>query len=769
MGLITQNSELRILATLSASKRKQERAVFKNQAVQERELDLDPQKSQLQVDAAKDKKIGRRKSLNRSGSTSFFDPDNPLILVPGVGVRSSRLQIDAGIKVKKSRRDEINRREILLDLNDPESGVVPGVGERDSILQIDAAKEIKIGRRKSLNRLGSTSFFNDPDNPLILVPGEDGRDSRLQIDAAKNKKQERKESIEDPQTLVDSTRFRNLKYSETRAIRDPAVIKNLPDKRRETGLFDELGAGLQSFISKRADDAERITRTLTRPEGIRFVANQALLNQNQAIRSLTALRPGEIDGGRAARGAARVLGVPASAIAQSAVSGTGSRLIQGGIPINGGYLSEGSTLRGFLSSFNPFSSGDSDISKSSQALRGGVINDSFVPSEYKGLSKDSNDIRKFGLENIEAAQKISLGGEDSTLLNSTYLRDTEGKGKLLQTLRSSKNNELTEKRKAGTLTFEQRTNPRKLSSRLDDIGVKSEYVIPEESNGVRDGGIDTEDGKTNIDRAKEKALKEKDKSERKKKFIPFKPDEKKYTKTPGHLLDGQEGLRERFFTINRATTDSPDEDKINVLDVKTTEIVNPAESIDQIIPFKFKVYPGNSEPELLYFRAYLEALGDNYSGTWSPTNYIGRADPVYTYENFSRGVSFSFKMATHSKTDLKPLYDKLNRLAGTTAPHYDGNGFFKQGVFIELTIGDYLKKVPGFFNSVDLTWAIQYPWETEDEGRKVPHILDINCSFQPIHNFNPQYRKDFIGPIEEPPLLANVSPATGTIEGETLT
>ncbi len=447
--------------------------------------------------------------------------------------------------------------------------------------------------------------------------------------------------------ITQRSNLRNLKYSETGAVRAPAIVKGFNDRKRGIGLIS--GLGLQ--VSKRADDVVRITKTLTRPEGIRFLANQALLNQNQAISALTTGRP--VDKGRVVRGAARILGIPATAIAQSAVSGTGLRFIQGGTPINGGYLSPDPGFKGMISNLNPFGSGDSQISKSSQALRGEVINDSFVRSRY-GIPEESNEPRKGGTGLIsKAKERANIG-----------------------------------------------------------ISIRPKKTDASDSNSVT--------------------------------YVPFK------AQTP---------LSSKFFlprvgdTKGIKSNSAREQDRINafpVMEFRSEEIPSEIDSL-QLIPFRFFVFPGNGTPELLFFRAYLETLGDNYSGTWSPTNYIGRADPVYTYDSFNRSLSFSFKVATHSRWDLKPLYDKLNRLVSTTAPRYDANGFFKQGVFVKATIGDYVNKIPGFFNSIDLNWEINFPWETEGEGRRVPHILNVNCSFQPIHDFNPQYGEgfNFIGPVSE--------------------
>jgi hypothetical protein len=175
------------------------------------------------------------------------------------------------------------------------------------------------------------------------------------------------------------------------------------------------------------------------------------------------------------------------------------------------------------------------------------------------------------------------------------------------------------------------------------------------------------------------------------------------------------------------------------------------EQTSDLIDFNIQIYePGNSTPFYMYFRAYLESLDDSYSGKWNSTNYIGRAESLYNYTGFDRTINFNFKAAASSKQEMKGMYDKLNYLAGSTAPSYSTT--FMRGVFTKLTIGDYFRELPGFCNSVGLSWNTSYPWEIDykiDQADKdlpsLPHILDVKVSYTPIHTKTPQFKDSFIG------------------------
>ena len=72
-----------------------------------------------------------------------------------------------------------------------------------------------------------------------------------------------------------------------------------------------------------------------------------------------------------------------------------------------------------------------------------------------------------------------------------------------------------------------------------------------------------------------------------------------------------------------------------------------------------------------------------------------------------------------------------------------------RGTLVKLTVGDYLKDTFGFFPSIGLSWDVTYPWEINLEDSqdlmKVPHLLNVDVSFTPIHNFAPKTTSTFIG------------------------
>ena len=191
-------------------------------------------------------------------------------------------------------------------------------------------------------------------------------------------------------------------------------------------------------------------------------------------------------------------------------------------------------------------------------------------------------------------------------------------------------------------------------------------------------------------------------------------------------------------------------DLINQLDVvyDSTDDVYADAKYRDLIDFRFDIVQTDtpSQWDSLFFRAFLDDFGDNYNANWNEFQYNGRGESFYTYNNFKRTVSFSFKIAAQSRHELHPLYKKLNYLASSLAPDY-GEGGRMRGTYVKLTIGDYLTRTPGILTSIAIKWKTDYPWEitidmpengSSQDLQELPHILDVSCQFTPIHNFVPR-------------------------------
>jgi hypothetical protein len=159
---------------------------------------------------------------------------------------------------------------------------------------------------------------------------------------------------------------------------------------------------------------------------------------------------------------------------------------------------------------------------------------------------------------------------------------------------------------------------------------------------------------------------------------------------------------------------------------------------------------GSLNTDVLAFRAYLENLTDNFNPVWKEFNYLGRGEPFYTYEKFSRDINFTFTLFAHSEQEMSALYTKLNYLMSLATPDYKNNQM--RGNYIYLTIGDYIYRQPGVMSSLNISDHFTLPWEialnepdlespnnqANAKQYEIPKYLKVQLAFKPIHNFLPK-------------------------------
>jgi len=170
-----------------------------------------------------------------------------------------------------------------------------------------------------------------------------------------------------------------------------------------------------------------------------------------------------------------------------------------------------------------------------------------------------------------------------------------------------------------------------------------------------------------------------------------------------------------------------------------------------IIKFGFECID-NDDPTkaiALVFRAFLEGqITDSHSGEFNSFKYLGRGETFRTYQGFDRTVGFGFKIYMQSRQEMLPLYTKLNNLVSQVYPDYSAQSNLMRGNVVKLTIGDYLYRVPGFLESVNVTidnsntpWEIVLDSTTETDVAQLPHMITVQCSFKPIMDILPRKAK----------------------------
>ena len=219
-------------------------------------------------------------------------------------------------------------------------------------------------------------------------------------------------------------------------------------------------------------------------------------------------------------------------------------------------------------------------------------------------------------------------------------------------------------------------------------------------------------------------------------------------------LKGDQGATEFSSRVTYRDVNPTKVDKVNAMNpfayaANSTDpwAAGGSEGTKDIIKFAFECLSNDyvGDAVALVFRAYLTSFTDNHSAEYNSFKYLGRGETFRTYQGFDRSVSFGFKIAAQSRAEMKPLYAKLNYLISQTYPDYSAKSKLMRAPVIQLTIGDYLFRVPGFLESVNITALNDAAWEIaldptglDSDINQVPQMIEVQCSFKPIHNFLPR-------------------------------
>jgi hypothetical protein len=148
----------------------------------------------------------------------------------------------------------------------------------------------------------------------------------------------------------------------------------------------------------------------------------------------------------------------------------------------------------------------------------------------------------------------------------------------------------------------------------------------------------------------------------------------------------------------------------------------------------FTSYPPGGGGRTVKFPAYIDSISDSYNGSWDEHKDMGRADPKFMYNQYSRDISISFKTAALEAGEHDTWLKAINSLTDMTKPQYS-SGVGYNGVLCRLEIAK-LYNVIGFLQNVNVTIDNETPWIDLK-----PLYLSIDVQFRAIEDVKPDYGK----------------------------
>lgn len=194
-------------------------------------------------------------------------------------------------------------------------------------------------------------------------------------------------------------------------------------------------------------------------------------------------------------------------------------------------------------------------------------------------------------------------------------------------------------------------------------------------------------------------------------------------------------------------------DKVTATDIFSKESYSGQRlSVDDFYPagttdlIKFWFEDAEFGNNVMIFRATITGLSDSFSPGWDRIETMGRPDGMYVYTSFERSISFEFRVAALSRSEMIPMWRKLNFLATYTMPDYgDVNSSWKHsGPFMRMTLGDLYWRQPGFISSLsynfpdDTSWDIADDANENDDAKQLPTVVDVSLTYNLISDHRPR-------------------------------
>jgi len=150
----------------------------------------------------------------------------------------------------------------------------------------------------------------------------------------------------------------------------------------------------------------------------------------------------------------------------------------------------------------------------------------------------------------------------------------------------------------------------------------------------------------------------------------------------------------------------------------------------------------------IYFRGYVTGMVENVNPSFTPTNYIGRSEPVYMYERAERDLSFNLRVYPANINQFDKMYEKIEKLTSLAYPEYlqdtDNSSLTRmKAPFTELYmahIGSKVKGQFGFIKSLSYTVNETGDW---DALSALPRLFDIAISYQILNRKPPSMGDKF--------------------------
>lgn len=196
---------------------------------------------------------------------------------------------------------------------------------------------------------------------------------------------------------------------------------------------------------------------------------------------------------------------------------------------------------------------------------------------------------------------------------------------------------------------------------------------------------------------------------------------------PDHAVESDTNFQSFAFSVSGSYFDKMNDQRWAL--VSGSVLPSPTEGFPQdYISVKFYDTVNNITIPL---RSSIRRITENVSPAYVDEKYIGRLERNVVYSGASRKLVVGMWIVAFSPNELDTIWKRINYLTGLAFPSkYTSDGYMVPN-FVKLTIGNYYSEQPGYISALTSNITEIASWVV-DEGSQVPRHIELDFSFDVI-------------------------------------
>mgnify|MGYP005825482849 CR=1 FL=1 len=166
-------------------------------------------------------------------------------------------------------------------------------------------------------------------------------------------------------------------------------------------------------------------------------------------------------------------------------------------------------------------------------------------------------------------------------------------------------------------------------------------------------------------------------------------------------------------------------------------------------PQDIRFFNGRSSEDPVVFRAFLTSFSDKYASNWNETPVFARMDPIYTYQNTTRVISFGIDVPAYGILEARDNLEKFSKLVRMIYPTYSkaakGHGL-KTSPIVGIKFGNLISDAGqgskrglfGILGGVEVTPEVDAGFFMAPDDNKstglFPKLFKASFEFKPLHS-----------------------------------